>query len=78
LRTPRGLDREEVDGEHALRLRAQELAPGEPGAPADGSKAGLPRRLAYGGGRDGRAQAGEFACSPLVASAPVLGGETKH
>jgi hypothetical protein len=68
-----GLDSEEVDGEHVLRLRAQELAPGEPGALADGSKAGLPKRLAYGAGRDGRAQAGEFACDPLLARAPVLG-----
>src|ERR671938_1200818 len=29
---PEGLDREEVDREHALRLRAQEVSPGEAGA----------------------------------------------
>jgi hypothetical protein len=35
---PDGLHREEVDGEHALRLRAQELTPGETGALAGRSQ----------------------------------------
>src|SRR5215211_1734759 len=45
-----GLDREEVDGEHAVRLRPQELAPGEPGAHAGRPQTRLSQELAHGRG----------------------------
>src|SRR5215211_8685967 len=45
-----GLDRKEVDGEHAVRLRPQELAPGEPGAHAGRPQTRLSQELAHGRG----------------------------
>jgi hypothetical protein len=44
-----GLDGEEVDGEHALRLRPQELAPGKPGPLAGWTQARLAEELAHRG-----------------------------
>src|SRR5215216_5930452 len=73
-----GLDREEVDGEHAVRLRPQELAPGEPSAHAGRPQTRLSEELAYSRGRDCQAEPAELAGDPLVAPAPVLAREAQH
>jgi hypothetical protein len=75
---PDGFDREEVDGDHALRLRAQERAPGEAGALARWAQACLAEQLAGGCGRDSDAEAVEFARYALVSPPRILAGEAQH
>src|SRR5215207_2480158 len=73
-----GLDREEVDCEHAARLRPQELAPGESGTLAGRPQTRLSEELAYGRGGDCQAEPAELASDPLVAPARVLAREAEH
>jgi hypothetical protein len=70
-----GLHGEEVDGEHAVGLRTEELAPRRSGALARRSEAAPPKQLAHRGGRHREAEATELAGDPLVAPARVLTGE---
>src|SRR6266540_1924381 len=77
VQAPQGnsLDGEEVDGEHALRLRAQELAPRESGALTGRPEASLADEVAHQTGRDCVTQPAEFADDALVASARILARE---
>ncbi len=50
------LDREEVDGKHALRLRAEKRSPGEPGALARRTEPRALEELTHRGCRDDNAQ----------------------
>src|SRR5215218_9585637 len=73
-----GLDREEVDGEHAVRLRPYELAPGESGTLAGRPQTRLSEELPYGRGGDCQAEPTELAGDPLVAPTRVLTREAEH
>src|SRR6266545_152729 len=75
---PDGLDGEEVDGEHAVRLRAEELAPREAGALASRPEASLLEELAHRSGRDRNAEPMQLTGDPLVAPAWVLAREAQH
>ena len=72
------LDGEEVDREHALRLRPQERAPGESASRAGRAEPGLAQDLLHGRGGDCDAEAVQFADDPLVAPARILAREAKH
>src|SRR5262245_40603744 len=73
----RGLDGEEVTGEHARRLRPHEVSPrGSPSLwrwPKTSFEQHLPHRRR----RDADAEAVQFADDPLVAPVRVLSGETQ-
>ena len=67
-----GLDGEEVDGEHALRLCAQERAQRESGALARRPKPAWRRRLRTVVAETVRHQAAKLACDPPGTPARVL------
>jgi hypothetical protein len=75
---PDGLDGEEVDRDHTVRLRTQELPPRESGALPDWPEAGLAQEPACGGGGDRESEPVEFAGDPLVAPTRVLSGEAQQ
>ena len=61
-----------------LRLRAQELTPGETGAPASRPESCVVEDLAHRGGRDRDAEPAQFAGDPLVAPTRVLERDAQH
>jgi len=61
-----------------VRLRAQELAPGETGALAGGPEARILEEFAHRGGRDRNAEPAQLADDALVAPTRVLAGESQH
>lgn len=67
-----GVDGKEVACEHARRLAADELAPGDAGSLASGSEACFAQELADRRRRDAEAERAEFARDPLVAPAAVF------
>jgi hypothetical protein len=73
-----GLDREEVDRERAVRLRAQEVAPGEPGALAGGPETRVPEELPHRGGRDRKAEPTQLADDPLITPTRIFTGQAQH
>src|SRR6266511_2049092 len=75
---PDGFDGEEVDRDHALGLRSQELAPTEARALAGRSEASLAKQVAHRRRRYREAEPAELTGDPLVAPAPVLPGEPKN
>jgi hypothetical protein len=75
---PDRLDGEEVDCEHAVRLRAEELAPGEPGALPGRSETSLAKQLAHSRGRHSESEPTKLAGDPLVAPARVLTREAQN
>src|SRR6266536_1560485 len=75
---PDGFDGEEVDRDHALGLRSQELAPTEARALAGRSEASLAKQVAHRRRRYRDAEPAELTGDPLVAPAPVLPGEPKN
>ena len=72
------LDGEEVDREHASRLRAEKRSPGESGPRSGRAKARLAQDLLHGGGGQGHADAVQLTDNPLVASARILAREAQH
>jgi hypothetical protein len=64
-----------VDGEHALCLRAQELAPRKSDALACRPEASLAQKVADSGAGDGEAQPAELDGDPLVTPARVFARE---
>jgi len=66
---------EQVAGEDAVRLRAQELRPGRSGPPRCGIYPGSVQDLPDCGGADLVAESGEFAVDAAVAPGGVLGGQ---
>jgi hypothetical protein len=63
---------QEVDGKHALCLRAEKLAPRKAAALARWAETSLAQQVSNGTGRDGEAQTAKFAGDPLVAPARIL------
>jgi hypothetical protein len=72
-----GVDGEDVAREHARRLAADELAPGDAGSLASGSESCLARELADRRRRDAESERAELAGDPLVAPAAVLARESQ-
>src|SRR3954469_25498434 len=72
-----GVDGEEVAREHARRLGADELAPGDAGSLASGSEACFAQELADCRRRDAEPQRPELARDPLLAPAAVLARESE-
>jgi hypothetical protein len=73
-----GLDRKEVDREHAMRLHAQELTPRKAGALSSWPQTGSLKDLAHGGDGYRGAKAAQLTDDPLVAPTPVLAREAHH
>ena len=69
------LDREEVTGDDACRLRAQELAPAETGATRRRLQAGASEQPPDARRRDDEAELCEFAADSAVTPARVLAGK---
>src|SRR5206468_2287071 len=67
-----GLDGEEVAGDHALRLAADELTPGKPASPSRGAEPRLAQELSHARRRDPEPKPGELAGDPPIAPAGVL------
>src|SRR3954469_19914412 len=67
-----GVDGEEVAREHARRLAADELGPGNAGSLASGPEPCFAQELADRRRRDGEPERPELARDPLVAPAAVL------
>ena len=76
LQRQRAVDMEEIGGEHARRLSAQELPPGRVGLPFRRGRdlQGL-EDPADGGGADPVAELEQFTLDPLVSPAVILAGE---
>ena len=72
-----GLDREEVAGEHARRLRSQEGSPRRTRSLRRRLETCLEQHLAHGRRRDRDAETLELADDPLVSPVRVLARETK-
>src|SRR3954447_11703622 len=72
-----GVDGEEVAREHARRLAADELAPGNAGSLASGPEACFAQELADRRRRDAESEPPELARDPLVAPAAVLARESQ-
>jgi hypothetical protein len=69
---------EEVDGEHALRLRPQKRPPRDARALPGRADASLAQDLLDGRRRHSKAQTVDLASDPLIAPTRVLAGEAKH
>jgi hypothetical protein len=74
IQTPQegGVDREEVAGDHARRLRTQKLPPRRAGAPRRGTELMATEQVSDRARRHGEAEAGELALDAPVAPARVL------
>lgn len=72
-----GVDGEEVAGDHALRLVADELTPREPTTLSGRPEAGLDEHLSDACRRDGDPEAGQLADDPPVAPPRVLACHAK-
>jgi mutator family transposase len=72
-----GVDGEEVAREHARRLAADELAPGDAGSLASGSEPCFAQELADRRRRDAESERPELARDPLVAPTTVLARESE-
>ena len=71
------VDGEEVAREHARRLAADELAPGDAGSPARRSEPCLAKELANRRRRDAEPERGELARDPLIAPPGILAREAE-
>ena len=72
-----GVNGEEVAREHARRLAADELAPGDAGSPARRPEPYLAKELANRRRRDAEPERGELARDPLIAPAGILAREAE-
>ena len=72
-----GVNGEEVAREHARRLAADELAPGDAGSPVRRSEPCLAKELANRRRRDAEPERGELARDPLIAPPGILAREAE-